>query len=186
MVGNYLTSAATAGSLAYYYPNSAGFIGFLGQHGGWQFYYQFFATDAATVANARMFVGLRNATSAPTNVDPATLTNCIGMAQRAGVTNWQLVYGGSAAQTPIDTGLPYSQTDNYTLIVCGTSANATTCNVGILKNGELAYQTTLTGTAGVVLPADNTPLYHTSWRCNNSTALAVRYSIGKILVINYV
>ena len=93
-------SAATAASLAsarvpvaqYTIGNGAGL-------GGFTYIVRFVPSDAAAVSGERFFVGLTSATGAPTNVDPATLTNAVGLAQLSSGTNCFVVYGGSAAQT---------------------------------------------------------------------------------------
>lgn len=144
---------------------------------------RFGISDASVVATARTFVGVSSSTSAPTNVEPATLTNAIGMGHGAADTNFKIYYGGSAAQTPIDLGANFpsntTNTDAYELALFAppSSNNTVYYEVTRLNTGHTATGT-LTGTAGVVVPAPTTLLtYLQAWRSNNLTAAAVGLDI---------
>ncbi len=177
-------SSATAGSLCYQYVNVAQVtVGDGSGNGGFYKICRFGISDAAAVASARMFVGVSSATTAPTNVDPATLTNSIGMGHGSADTTMHIYYGGSAAQTPIDLGSNFPSntrsTDLYDLALFAPvdSNNTVYYEVTRLNTGHVATGT-LTGTAGTVLPSSSTLLsYHRLWRTNNTTALAVGFDI---------
>jgi hypothetical protein len=65
------------------------------------------ATGVAT-ATHRAFVGMRNSTAAPTDVNPSTLTNLCGMGYDAGDTNIQFMHSdGAGAATKIDRGASF-------------------------------------------------------------------------------
>lgn len=173
-------SAGTVGSLTGFrggvaqYTLGGGSVGI----GGFYYVIRFGISDAATVAGARMFIGLRNITTAPTNVEPSTLTNCIGIGHGAADTNLKIYYGGSAAQTPIDLGPNFPantlSVDMYELkLFCGPlSTNSVGYLVERLNTGQTASGT-LTGTAGTALPLNTTLLVNNDYRTNNATALAV-------------
>jgi hypothetical protein len=135
------------------------------------------------VANKRSFVGMTSSIANPTNVEPSTLTNCIGVGQGAANTNLFIYYGGSAAQTPIDLGTSFptntSDTDWYelTLFAPPTSNNTVYYQVVRLNTGDVATGT-LTGTAGTVLPANTTFLNFRHWITNNTTAAATQLQFG--------
>lgn len=140
---------------------------------------RFGISDAATVSGARMFVGIGSA-GAPTNVEPSTLTNHIGVGHGASDTNLKLYYGGSAAQTPIDLGANFPLTLNavaYELVLF--------CPPGVANNASVSYQvtnlstgTTTSGTltaatAGTQLPSSTTLLSPSkNWRCTNAATVA--------------
>jgi hypothetical protein len=180
-------SSATAGSLAGHYGTASQFtIGDGTSQGGFLTIIRYGVSDAATVAGARMFVGLRNATAAPTNVEPNTLTNAIGLAQLSTSGNLQIVYGGSAAQTPIDLGANFPagtlSADPYELVLYAPVNNqVVSYRVERLSTGAVASGT-LTGTIGTALPAASTFLNVTLWRTNNATALAVGIDITSVYV----
>ena len=176
-------SSATAGNFAGHHE-AAGNI-YLGSatspaYSGFYFSVRFFIAD--TVANPRTFVGLSSITGTPTNIQPSTLTNCIGVGQGASDTNLFIYYGGSASQTPIDLGVNFpantASTDLYelTLFSPPTSDNTVYYQVRRLNTGDVATGT-LTGTAGTVLPLNTTVIGYRAWRTNNATASAVSLSI---------
>lgn len=183
-------STATAGIFGGFRTGVAQWtVGTGGGLGGFFTVIRFGTADAATVSGARAFIGMSSSTAAPTNVEPSTLTNVIGIAQLStDATQWYLVYGGSAAQTPI---------------ALGTSLGAPTLTNTIFElalfsspneNGVVYYQVTNLGsgvsvsgtlgpgTAGTTLPANTTLLNHQIWRTNNATALAVGIDIVSIYI----
>ena len=177
-------SAATAGSLCYQYVNVAQVtVGDGSGNGGFQKISRFGISDTAAVSGARMFCGVSSTTTAPTNVEPSTLTNSIGIGHGASDTTMHIYYGGSSAQTPIDLGSNFPSntrsTDLYDLaLYAPTNTNNTVYyEVTRLNTGNVATGT-LTGTAGTVLPSSTTLLsYHRIWRTNNATALAVAFDV---------
>ena len=177
-------SGGTAGSFGSYYigvgmvtlgvpgtPNAGGF-----------YYVQKFGISDA-VASPRTFIGLSSVGTTPTNVEPSTLTNVIGVGQGASDTNLKIYYGGSAAQTPIDLGASFPTNTNsvdwyeLTLFAPPTSNNAVYYQVIRLNTGDKTSGT-LTGTAGTVLPSNTTFLMPRSWRTNNATAASVTLALG--------
>lgn len=180
-------SAATAGSLAGHYSSVNQFtIGDGAGLGGFLLVIRFGVSDGASVNGARMFAGLRNVVSAPANTEPSTLTNVIGLAQLSSSSNLQIVYGGSAAQTPIDLGSSFPagtlSADAYELVLSAQGGSQTVgYRVERLNTGHVAAGT-LAGTVGTVLPAASTLLSHAVWRCNNATALAVGIDIASVYV----
>jgi hypothetical protein len=183
-----VVSTATAGTFGNYYQGTAGYT--LGSattpaYGGFYYVIRFGIGD--TVAAPRTFVGISSTTSAPTNVEPSTLTNSIGVGQGAADTNLKVYYGGSAAQTAIDLGASFptgtSNTDWYelTLFAPPTSNNTVYYQVIRLNTGDKASGT-LTGTAGTVLPANTTLLALRNWRTNNATAAIVTLALGNMYI----
>lgn len=152
-------------------------------NGGFYKICRFGCSDAATVAGARQFVGVSSSTAAPSNVEPSTLTNSIGIGHGASDTNMMVYYGGSTAQTPISLGSNFPintlGVDVYELALFAppNSNNTVYYEVTRVNTGNVATGT-LTGTAGVALPSSSTLLtYQQAWRCNNNTALAVGLDI---------
>lgn len=155
--------------------------------GGFYKVTRFGCSDAATVAGARQFVGITTDTNAPSNVEPSTLTNCVGVGHGESDTNLKIFYGGSSAQTPIDLGANFPantlSADLYELVLFSPS---TSPNVyyQVTRVGT-SYSATgmITNSGATVLPAASTFMaYFSAWRSNNATALAV----GLDLVSDYV
>jgi hypothetical protein len=179
-------SAATAGALAYQYSASAQFTcgtGTVLNGGGFLFVMQFVPSNAAAVSGERFFAGISSNVAAPTNVEPNTLTNTIGVAQLStDATQLYLVYGGSAAQTAIALGatnFPGAtlSTTAFEIAIFAPSSVANTYYVQITNlNTEAIYTNTLTGAATIV-PQSTTLLAPRIWKTNNATLLAVGYDM---------
>lgn len=175
-----IVSVATVGGLASLRQGAAQV--WIGDGGGYQGFMKtmrFGISDAATVATARMFVGMSSSVAAPTNVEPNTLTNCIGIGHGAADANLKLFYGGSAAQTPIDLGANFPKNtlsvDMYDLVLFSppNQTGVVKYRVTRLNTGHVA-EGTLPTSNGIVLPATTTALsYCWGYRTNNATALAV-------------
>lgn len=182
-----IVSAATAGAMSSLYSTVAQHtIGNGAGMGGFTFVWRFMASDAVPVTSARMFVGLRAITSAPTNVEPSTLVNCMGVAKLAASNNLQIVSGGSAAQAPIDLGANFpantTNTDVYELVLFADPATQTVRWVVTRLNTGESASGLLAGTVGTTLPALATALTPTAWRSNNTTAQAVGLDLGKMTI----
>jgi hypothetical protein len=178
-------SAATAAAIGGHYQGVAQFTTGNGSGlGGFFYSCRFAASDAAAVAGVREFVGVSSSVAAPTNVEPNTLLNCIGVAQLStDSTQMYLVYGGSAAQTAVALGT------NFPPMTAAGATNGVVYDLTLFappnSNGVVGYRLervgtafvaegTLTpGTPGVQTPLNTTLLAHRAWRCNNATLLAV-------------
>ena len=179
-------SAGTAASFSSWYQGIGTVtLGVSGTPNFGGFYYVTRFGIADTVAAPRTFIGLSSIGTTPTNVEPSTLINSIGVGQGAANTNLFVYYGGSAAQTPIDLGANFptgtSNTDWYelTLFAPPSSTNTVYYQILRLNTGNVASGT-LTGTAGTVLPANTTFLGPRNWRTNNATASAVTLVFGSM------
>ncbi len=145
---------------------------------------RFGISDAAAVAGARMFMGVSSSTVAPTNVEPSTLTNVIGMGHGASDTTMRIFYGGSAAQSPIDLGANFPantrSVDVFELALFAPpgAANTVHYHVTRLNTGDEASGTLTAGTPGTQLPLSTTMLTNQwGYRTNNATALAVSLDV---------
>lgn len=152
--------------------------------GGFMKIMRFGISDAATVSAARMFIGMSSSTSAPTNVEPSTLTNSIGVGHGASDANLKLFYGGSTAQIPIDLGSNFPKntlsTDVYELVLFApsTASDILYYRVTRLNTNHVAEGSITATTSGVQLPLPTTLLNMTwCYRTNNTTASAVGLDI---------
>jgi hypothetical protein len=188
-----IVSSAVAGSLAALATNATTAtivaVGTGGPNGsgGFRAVFRFVISDAATVAAARMFVGLSNTISAVTNVEPSSLINVIGVAQLASSINLQIVFAGAAIQAPVDLGPNFPantlSADLYELILFSDVNDNTQIGWRVERNPEsvtnnfVASGTIPNTTPGTTLPAATTLLGIRTWRTNNTTALAVGLDI---------
>lgn len=182
-------SAATVGSLVSLRQPAAQISTGNGNGiGGFHKIVRFAISDAATVAGARMFVGISSSVSAPTNVEPSTLTQCVGVGHGASDTNLKIFYGGSSAQTPIDLGSNFPITagtvESYELILFSPPNENSVIKYKVTRLGTShVAEGTLSGTPGTTTPIYTTLLsYFWGYRTNNATALAV----GLDLISDYI
>ena len=189
-------SAGTSGSLAGLYWPAAGAqftIGNASNFGGFHAIFRFAIHPTTNPSGSRAFIGFSSGVAAPTNVDPATLTNCFGLAQVAGDTTWRIVYGGSAAQTPINLGtsigdasVTYTPSTIWQLAFYAPSNQNNVVEYELMNLATGLNSTrlsgTLTGTAGTALPASTTYLAPRAWVCNNATATACTIEICSISI----
>lgn len=184
-------TAAGAGSLAYMIPTTASKLIYVGNGSGvsgFTFGVKFIPNN--NISDGRYFYGLISSTSVPTNVEPSTLTNCIGIAKLAGSANLQLVYGGSAAQTPIDLGVNFpangSKANLYQVEFTSDPNDNTkiTYRVERVNTGDIATGNLTNTTPGTTLPATTTVLGPTFWLCNNGTASAMEMDFVSMYCIS--
>lgn len=168
-------SSTTAGNLAAAYVPAVQFWrGNAAGLGGFSYVCRFGTSDGATVSGARMFVGLIGSASAPTNVEPNTLLNCIGVGQLSTSANIHLIYndGAGAAQTA-DFGATFPantlSTKVYELAMFAPPNGSNV--VVVLRNLSDGLEQGITLSTDI--PASTTLLAPTMWRSNNATALAV-------------
>lgn len=175
-------SAAPAGSLCGVRETVAKYTTGAGPGiGGFFARYRFGISDAAPVAGARMFIGLDASTAAPTNVDPSTKVNCIGVGQIATSNNLHIIYGNATAKTPIDLGANFpanSNADAYELSLFAPPTGGCYWQVHRLNTPFVA--------TGFLSPTE-TPtsaqlLCHQLWRCNNTTTLSVGLDVCGIYI----
>lgn len=177
-------SAATAGSVcgariaAAQYTTGAG-----GGLGGFHIRTRWGVSDAAAVAGARMFIGPRGLTTAPTNVNPPDLANCIGVAQVDGSANLHIVSRqGTGTATVIDLGVGFPAADNtvaYELSIFSPPSGDVRWQVVRLNHTAVASGS-LTG-AEVPLGITLLSAFN-SYRTNNATALAVAFDVCSLYI----
>jgi hypothetical protein len=173
-------SASSVGSLCGHYISQAQFTTGNGSGlGGFFYSCRFGVSDTANPVGTRMFVGMSSSIIAPTNVEPSTLTNCIGLAQLStSATQLYIVYGGLLSQTAIALGTnfpPYTGTGPtlgvaYDLtIYCSPNDNGI-INYRVERLGtSFIAEGTLTPTVvGTQTPASTTLLAHRAWRTNGA------------------
>ena len=160
--------------------------------GGFHYVCRFATTDAAAVAGARAFIGMSSATNAPASgptVEPSTLTNSIGVAQLStDATQWYIVYGGSAVQTPIALGTAIGAPTlintafEFSLFSSPSANGVVHYEMLNMQSGVKAVGTLTPTTVGVQTPASTTLLTNRMWRANNNTPAVVGMDIISIYI----
>ena len=183
-------SAATAGSISgarqTQVHNSCG----SGTQDGSGFYVvqRWVESDPAPVSGKRSFLGFTSSVAVPTNVEPSTLTNAIGIAQLStDSTQWYWIQGGTTAQTAVamGTGLGAPGGNSTTAWELSIYSPSTVANTYYLQMTNLTtgatLQTTMTGDVTQV-PQSSTMLAWRHWGCNNTTAAVTSMDISTIYI----
>jgi hypothetical protein len=137
----------------------------------------------SNVSGQRFFCGISkgNQFSAPTNVEPSTLTDIVGVCQLSSSTNMHVVHNdASGTATTIDLGSSYPCTDsqyNYYITIEQTTTSyiVTVERVTVSTGASITTTNTLT---------TNIPVYNTgtiqllTWISNNATAAIASYLDG--------
>ena len=137
----------------------------------------------SNVSGQRFFSGISkgNQFSAPTNVEPNTLTDIVGVCQLSSSTNMHVVHNdASGTATTIDLGSSYPCTDsqyNYYITIEQTTTTyiVTVERVTVSTGASISTTNTLT---------TNIPVYNTgtiqllTWISNNATAAIASYLDG--------
>lgn len=167
------STGTTAGRLSTHVQNTLLVTRGNGSNIGGFFYTTRFGTSATVVGN-RMFVGLADSLTLPTNVDPTTNTTPgkVGMAINANTGNWKFVWNVSgSAPTISDLGasFPVDNTSLYELVMYSQqNGTVITWRVTNLSTGARISSTTATTN----IPTNTTYLAPTFWAANNITAAA--------------
>ncbi len=132
------------------------------------------ATGAATTTS-RCFVGMQNAVGTPTDVEPSTLLNMIGMGWGAADVNIQLMTNagsGTATKTDLGAGFPVPTTDRSALydieLSCDPNSTLITYRVVNVISGAVEQ-----GTLSANLPVNNVLLAPRGWMSVGGTSSVI-------------
>lgn len=114
----------------------------------------------ATVGTRRFFCGMANATAAPTDVQPSSLLNILGVGYDAADTNWQVFTNdGAGTATKIDTGITRPSSDRQSIYSVsifvppgGTSATIQLIDEGTGQTFETTATTDIPSTTTTMAP----------------------------------
>lgn len=150
---------------------------------GFRVSFAFAVTDAAPVAGARMFVGVRAATTAATDVQIDSVINAIGIGHEAGDAGFSVFHNdasGVATKVPLDPAkFPTANLSTDIIRVEITTLKASGTVRVTVTNVTLGQTETVT--LSTDLPALSVGLTPTVWRSNGATALATGVDVFRIL-----
>lgn len=143
--------------------------------GGFTFACQWGPATGVATTTGRAWVGMSSSTAAPTDVEPSTITNSVGMGWDAADTNIQLMHRGAGAVTKIDLGasFPVPTADRakaYELILF--SPPGITQSVGYQVT-DLGTGAVATGTITTNLPSTTTLLAQRGWMSVGGTSSVI-------------
>jgi hypothetical protein len=173
------TSSASAGNFAgiYNINTNAFFVG----DGGFWFGWSGGSADAATVAQARCFYGMRNATASPANADPSSYVDILGFGADSGESELSFMHNdssGTATKVQLNGGSGFPahtlSADWYEWQIMRLPGASEV--LWWIKN--ISTGVTTSGNVNTNIPTSGTYLGPCYFRNNGSTALAVRLCNG--------
>lgn len=178
-------SATTAGaSCGLHYSQLIYGRGAQANAGGFLASWVFGISDAAAVANARLFVGFRGVAAAIPSSEPSALVNILGVGADTGETTLSFLVNDTVGNaTKIGTGLSATSrsTDLYRLVIYAPPmATWVAMRLINLRTGVAVEQVFTTD-----LPDPTTLLTPHFWRNNGGTTLSVRLSISSFYSETY-
>jgi hypothetical protein len=181
-VRSVISTSTTAGTIAFIRGNALRV--WRGNAAGLGGYYAVFRFGLTTLQTGmRVYAGLVDSTTSPTNVDPTTSTTPgkIGMAINASTGNWNLVHCVTAsAPTVIALGanFPVNTTNLYELVLfCAPNSSGVGYRVT-----NLSSNLNTSGTITTNQPANTTFLTPAVWVTNNAQAAAAAMDFVSVYV----
>lgn len=139
------------------------------------------ATGVST-ATGRFFAGLANTTAAPTDVQPSSLTNMVGVGWDAADTNVQIMYNdGAGTASKIDTGWAVPTADRTAMyrveLTCAADDTGITYKVTDMANPD----SPATGTLTTDIPTGTTALAPRAYASVGGTSSVVGLAFGGLV-----
>jgi len=146
--------------------------------GGFRYVCRFGPATGVATATSRLFTGMRASLSAPTDVQPSTQTNCLGVGWDSADTNMQVMHNdASGACTKVDLGasFPVPTVDRSKLyeleMTCAPGGN-----VEWLVT-DIGTGATVSGTISTDMPAAATLLGPLGWISVGGTSSVIGYAL---------
>lgn len=159
-----VTTAATTAVAGWRQARNTFAMSSAAKMGGFFMVARFSPATGGAVATRRLFCGVSSSTSAPTDVQPSSLTNALGVGYDAADTNWQIFNAGSVAGGKTNTGIARPSTDRPGIyevsIFCPPGSLTPTIEFADLFAGS-RFQASFS--AGTGVPANGTALSARGW-----------------------
>lgn len=152
--------------------------------GGFRMIFRWAPATGVTTATNRCFVGMADTTAAPTDVEPSTITNIVGVGWDAADANIQIMHRGTGAITKVDLGASFpvpttDRTQSYEIALF--SPPGTTQQVGWTFTDNVTGATT-SGVITTNMPTNTTLLAPRGWMSAGGTSSV----IGIALMSGYI
>lgn len=172
---DYLVTVAATTAIAGIRPTNLAIPLLVGNRGLWDFG----LATGCTNLTKRSFTGWRSSLVTPTDVNPSTLTNLIGVGLDATDNTWQFIYNdGSGTATRVNTGINETMTDRtnqYILMIIRKS-----------DGYEMIFKDLTTGITASHLATSNLPdptvMYGmTGWHSVGGKSSVVGYGLSRFI-----
>jgi len=139
------------------------------------------ATGVATTTH-RFFMGLANSTTAPTDVEPSSITNILGIGYDAADTNVQFMYRGAGAVTKVDLGGSFAvpTTDRSTIYQLVMSCKPGTTQALDWHVTNITSGATASGSITTGGPSTTTTLAERIWASVGGTSSVIGIAFSDI------
>lgn len=180
-----VTVAATTAVAGYRYTGPLWNRGGLSGYQGFHYVCQWGPATGVTTATNRGFNGLRNLTAAPTDVEPSSLVNLIGMGWDAADTNIQMMHNdASGTATKIDLGASFpvpsaDRTKAYELVMFASPADTSQVQYRVTDLGTLEVAS---GSITTDLPTTATFLAPQGWMSVGGTSSVIGIALGQLYI----
>jgi hypothetical protein len=140
-----------------------------------------------TTATTRGFFGLHGASSAPTDANPSTLTNIVGLGWDSGDSSLSIIYNdasGSASKIPLGANFPRPSADRsqaWDFAILSDGGGNVYWAVTSLANGATA-----SGVLTTDIPAGNTLLTYKSYISVGGTNSVIGVGLSMLEIIQFV
>lgn len=142
--------------------------------GGFFHLQRFSPATGGAGATRRLFAGVGNSTAAPTDVNPASITNILGVGYDSADTNWQIFNCGTTTGGKTNTGIARPSTDRpgiyQVAVFCPPGALTPTVEFKDIFTGQSFSQSF---SAGATVPANGTALSARAWASIGTATAAV-------------
>lgn len=143
--------------------------------GGFHFVCGWGPSTGVATATSRCFVGMGNSVAAPTDVEPSTITNIVGVGWDAADTNIQFMYRGTGTIAKIDLGASFpvptvNNTSAYELILFSPAGTVQSVSYELNNLGTGAKAV---GTVTTNLPTATTFLAPRGWMSVGGTSSVI-------------
>jgi hypothetical protein len=183
---DYLVTTAAATAVAGFRSAFAQYLvgGPAAEQGGFYFACRWGpATGVATTTN-RAFVGMGNSTAAPTDVEPSSIANIIGMGWDAADANVQFMYRGAGAVTKVDLGasFPVPTADRAKVYELTMFSPPGTTQTLYYEVRELGTSNVATSTITTNLPSASTFLAPRGWMSVGGTSSVIGIALMNLYI----
>lgn len=180
-----VTTAAVSAVAGLRGPATLFLRGSADRRGGFFFKARFAQATGCTTSTRRCFCGLYGTAATPTDVNPSTLLNTIGVGYDAGDTNWQIMSNdGAGAATKIDTGIARPSVDRTDVVELTLYAAP---NAGTVRYRftNITTNTTVVGSLAMTdVPPTSAPLSYHMYASVGGTSSVVGFTLYELQIVD--
>ena len=176
-----VTTAATTAVAGYRAANAQFWRGNAAGLGGFFHLARVSPATGVTTATRRFFCGMASSTAAPTDVQPSSQTNVIGVGYDAADTNWQVIVNGTGTATKYDTGIARPSADRTALVevIIHAPVNGSSVTVQFI---DLASGASYSVTETTNLPSSTTLLAPRAYASVGGTSSVIGLALASLYI----